>query len=536
MAARAKVYISIPSLCLVLLFYSIRQSAPIIVEPTALLGLGSYLPATYWIGLALLLSCSVFAFIDTEFRNEAVFLYILLTLGVFLFGIGVLVQENPASPAVYYPSAVVYRVLAAGSIDISAPHDLLSYLDWPAIHFLSAALLETTAMKFDFLLRYATLFWMLCFVLVTFSVGKRLGFKANVSFLLSFLALSAFGIVGHFNYTPQGIALVLYFFLIMFWLGRTGPRAEVPEAVMLFLVFAALTLTHGFTSVVALAGLVVVSAYRRRFATLALLVVILFVWYVYQAFAAMEAVPSLWARPFTALQLERYIVPATPERLVHRYAMYYYLAAYGIAVIASVALLLRGKLDGQVGKRVLSLLYWLIPITLLLGFLYGHETPLRLYYYAIVPAVIITSLAIRSRKGLIGLMVLSIVFFVPARYGDIAGYGQVSTAELRGAEFFADRVKPNEPYFYNYDRALILFYDTSLETLLHYTPMYLPWEEGPSWMDKAGYVVLGKQGHDALTYSARGEDPYDLWPQTQKGREAAIVYSSGHFQIYANMR
>jgi len=499
-----------------------------------LLGLGSRLPATYWIGLTFLLLCSVFASTDGEIENEGVFLYILLTLGFFLFGIGVLVQDNPISPAVYYPSAVVNRVLASGSIDISGNHDLLPYFDWPAIHFLSASLLEITALKFSLLLKYATLFWMLTFLLVAFSIGKRIGFKANASFLLSFLTLSAFSIGGHSSYTPQGMALILYFFLVMFWLGRTGSRSEVSETVVLLLVFAALVVTHGLTSIVALAGLVVVLTNQNRYGTLALLVVTFIGWYMYQTLTAFEAVPILWTKPFTALHLERYIAPATTEKLIHRYAMYYYVVAYGLAVAVSLGLVIKGKLDSQAMQRVLTLLYWLVPVSLLLGFLYGHETPLRLYYYAIAPIVIIVCLAIRNRAALIGLMIFSIVFFVPARYGDIAGYGQVSTSELRGAEFFAHRVKPTEPYFYNYDRALILYFDTSLETLLHYTPMYLPREEGPTWMNKAAYVVLGKQGHDALIYGSRDDDPYQRWPQTDRGRQTARIYSSGDFQVYAN--
>ena len=91
--SRQKLYLILVFASLNLLFLGIWQTGPVIVQPDAPLGLASYLPALYWIGLALIVLVSVLAFLDREVERDAVFITILIALGLFLYGIRVFLYE-----------------------------------------------------------------------------------------------------------------------------------------------------------------------------------------------------------------------------------------------------------------------------------------------------------------------------------------------------------------------------------------------------------------------------------------------------------
>ena len=67
---RRKIYLILVFVSLTLLFYSSWQVRPVIVEPYDPVGLVSHLALGYWIGLALLVIVSAFAFLDRELRHE----------------------------------------------------------------------------------------------------------------------------------------------------------------------------------------------------------------------------------------------------------------------------------------------------------------------------------------------------------------------------------------------------------------------------------------------------------------------------------
>ena len=66
---RKKIYLIMAFISLILFFLAVWKVSPVIVEPSAPLGLASYLPVTYWIGFALIMITGVLAILDKELKK-----------------------------------------------------------------------------------------------------------------------------------------------------------------------------------------------------------------------------------------------------------------------------------------------------------------------------------------------------------------------------------------------------------------------------------------------------------------------------------
>ena len=536
--ARQKIYLLLAFVSLILLFYSIWQIKPVIVEVEDPVGLVSHFTACYWIGLALLVLDAIFAFLDRELKKDAIFIVILITLGMFLFGIVPFVYENTRHADVYYHPSLVYNLLEEHHIDIkNSP--LATYYQWPALLFTSASILTTTGFTGDFiqgLVKYVPLFYMLCFVFITYSIGKRLELAPNYCFLLSFLTLSSW--LYMFHYANHAVALLLYLLIFMLLI---SPRRTVAESVIIMLLYGALVITHGLTSLAVLPALVTISIYRKEGRFIALFVAIFAAWFLYQATPAMEAgVRWWWANPlfniFEMAQVERYATPSAPARLVIRYSTLTYVALYGSLVVGSAILLLRRSITGQRRKQVIFLFCWAIGAGVIIFSGYGQAL-WRSYIFCIVPAVAIVVLSFPSRKLMLALMCLCVALSLPANYGGEVSWGQVLTTELKGAKFFACEVKPQPPdeYFYviGGGERVILSYNPNLLGVHRRWAAQFPSEVDLSTLDRVHYVIISKQGTDGVKF-AWGEDPYAAWPETEAGKRANLIYNNGYFQIYEN--
>lgn len=536
LSSRQKIYLILVFVSLSLLFYSAWQVRPVIVEVEAPLGLASYFAPGYWVGLALLVITSIFAFLDRELKKDAIFIVILVALGLFLQGITVFVYENAVDPTAYYPNAWVYNLLATHHLDVAEPLRMISYYTWPAMHFISASLLEVTGLDLIPIMKYAPLLWVLCLVLITYGIGKRFKLEPNRCFLVSFLAISSWLISYAGFYYTRFPAMLL--FLLLFMLLLT-PRRTVAESLVVMLMFAALVLTHGLTAIVVLPAVILLSFYRRDYRFVALFIVIFGAWHIYEASLALEAGIQAFAIPlrsiFEAALMGGYQGAASTARYATRYSQLSYLALYVVLMIGSVILLLRGRITGQRREQVIALFCWSIGVALIV--FWGHgEAVLRTYIYLLVPAVCIIALSFSSRKLLIPLMCLFVALSPLANYGAQANWGQVLTTELKGTKFFALEVKPQESYFYGYGEQLILYNDTNLVTVPLYSPLWLfrpPGEVDVSTLNELHYVIISKQGTD-LQMFLWWEAAYDAWPRTEVGRMADLIYNNGYFQIYVN--
>lgn len=531
--SRQKVYLTLTFVSLILLFYSVWQIKPVIVEPEDPLGLASHFTPCYWIGLAILVGTSILAFLDRELKKDAIFIVILIAVGLFLFLTPSLVYENARNPDIYR-NTQVYELLASHHIDFEKP--LNSYYLWPALHLISASLLTVSGVGIGFM-RYMPVFCMLLLIFVSHATGKRLGLAPNRCFLLSFLVLSSWLFMS--DYTSYTLGMLLYLVLFMLLI---APRRTVAESVAVIFVFAALVITHGLTSLAVIPGLLLLSIYRKEPRFIALFAVVFGAWFMYQAATAMELGIKQWlAQPlfniFEISQVERYQVPAAVGRAITRYSQLGYLALYGALVTGGAILLLKRRLTGQVRKQVICLFCWSIGVALLIFSGYGQAS-YRTYLFILIAAVCITVLSFSSRKLtqalIIAVMCLCITFCLPANYGGDAAFGQVLTSELKGAQFMALKVKPEHPFYCGYNPCLFYYYDTNLMVVSVSSPEYLarwPGEVDLSVLDKLPYVIISKQGTAYLLFSW-GEDPYATWPQTEAGRKANLIYNNGYYQIY----
>ena len=547
--ARIKTYLILACLSITLFVYSVWTIRPVIVEPTDLLGLASRLPASYWLGLTFLLLCSVLVFLDRVMRKEWVFIFILCVLGLYTIGAGVFAFENPILGTAYQPSGIVRTLLENHHLYALKDYNVVAYYNWPAIHFLSASALTVsgTDMSLDFI-RYAPLIWGLGFVLITYGIGRRANLNPNQCFLISFLGFSSLSAV-EVVYNPQNIAIILYLCLFMIlatphWYSTTGDR------VCAILLFSALVLTHGLTTLGVLAPIVVLCVYRRRFKLLIiimLLVVAVFsAWYIYVGRAVFEAnVAKLIAKALDNIRWlmnpETYTAPgATPDRDLTRYLQLSYLGLYALFVGISFIFLKLGKIKVPHKEWVQNCFCWLVGLAFLTFVGYQIEGPYRLYFMGIVPAVSIIALSFspqlkRPKIALIFLMVVFLALSLPTRYGTVANFGQIPSTHLKGNQFISRDIGRGVSLF-THGPNLVSFYNPDA---INAGGLTQRWgfpdlkEVDLSRLDKQKYVLLSEQGRRNLLWSYGWDHFYD-WPETEGGRRANLMYNNGGFQIYAN--
>jgi len=550
--SRQKIYLILVFLSIVLLFYSIWQVYPVVVNITDPLGMASQLPPWYWVGLALIVLVSIFAFLDGEIKKDAIFILILIVLGLFLFGVRTLFAENTGDPTAYSPLGDVRTLLASHHIDITnPPHgDIQTYYSWPAFHFINASILEISGVTFSFI-KYMPLFFLLCFVSITYAIGKRFELPSNRCFLLSFLALSSWLIGFAGFYYPRMYAMLL--FLLLFMLLLT-PQRTVAETIAAVLIFSAAILTHGMFPMVLIPGLVLLAIYRRDIRFVALFIVIFGAWYMYQCPLALESGVRTLSKPLFDIlhlaQVERYQEPTLTLVLAVRYSRFAYLISYVALMAGSAILLLGRRITGEYRKQVIALFTFAIGVSLALVLGFGEQA-YRTYLYCVVPAAsiaVLTVLSFSRRKIVTALTIFLMCLFVaahlPANYGGEAQWGQVLTSELRGTEHFALRVKPavGTATFYTYATQLAFFHNPDLRgtvafpssqtvynTYVHlqkkHVPIVSPLEVLDRYYHIINYVIISNQGEVAY---------WEDWPQTEGGKEAYLIYNNGNLQIYDN--
>jgi len=533
---RQIVYLLILFTSLILLFYGIWQVRPIIVAVEAPLGLASYLHIAYWIGLALVVLVSVFAFLDQALKKDALFILILLTLGLFLLGIRVFVEENALDADSYYPVSEVFNLLAVRHFDIANTSHIARYYSWPAFHFISATLLEVTGLKLITLMKYTPLYSILFFVLITYGIGKRLSLPPNSCFLLGFLAISSWLIAFNGFYYPRLMAAT--FFLLLFML-LVLPDRTISRRITLLILFSALVLTHGFVTVLVILGVLALSIYRKEINLVTVFIAIFAVWYMYQSYGGMETGIRALEKPlrdiFELARMERYETASPMGRLIARYSQLTYLLIYGTLIIGSIFLILRKKITGKRRHQIIALYVWIMGVGLTVAGSFGQDVT-RTYAFSIVQLACIVILSNFSKKLLIPVMCIFVILSPMVNYASLAVFGQVTSSALSGARFFALKVKPQESIFAVFNTKLPLFYDPDLIMVNTASYKYATkWMVGGdvSQIDKYRYVVFNKLASDELRFQF-GKDQFLIWPQTVIGSKSDLIYNNGFLQIYEN--
>lgn len=548
--SRQKIYLILVSLSLILLFYSIWEIKPVIVETDDPIGLVSHLTPAYWIGLTLLLVVSIFAFLDQEVKSDFTYVAVLLALGLFLVGIVVFAYANTRDPDVYYPNSEVYRLVDEGTFDIEAL-PIAAHYSWPTLHIMNVAVRTVSGMNGDFIqgfVKYMPLFWILMFVLTTYGIGKRLGLAPRWCFLLSFLPLASWWELNHYHNHSWAVLLYLLLFLLLL---RT--KGTVGESVATILLFSALLLTHGTTALIFILAFLMLSMYRRDTRFVALFPVLFCAWYVYAASRCVgEGLSQALSDPFRQIvntaQAERYQLPSVVARDFARYSQLVYLATYLTLVMASAILLLRGKIPREYRKLVIACFVWTVGVApLIFSGLLAPELH-RFYLLSLVPAAVIIVLSFSTFSRtltaalMIGVLSLTVGLRLPAEYAVEAAWIQVPTTELKGSEFFVRKVEPSpalNPLYFSANvsvAALLLGVDPRVEYSWELRVSTLPpwpeieYGEIDKWVE---YIMISKQGVASELF-AFGQRAYTAWPQSEGGRRADLLYDNGEFQLYYN--
>lgn len=544
---RQKLYLIMVFFSLILLFYSIWQVKPVIVELGAPLGLASYLTPAYWIGLALIVGVSILAFLDREIKRDAIFVIILVALGLILIGVAVFAEENAREGSNFYPFSEISNWLPTHHLDIAHPYWLLSYYSWPVYHFISASMVEITGDAFDFneFAKYWPLIFMFFLILVTYGIGKRFELAPNRCFLLSFLTLSSW--IMMVDYAPRTLGLMLYLLLFMLLL---TPRKTTGESIAAILTFSAIVLTHPIAIWHTLLGLALFSVYRREWRFLPLFIVISGGWYLYQAPSSIiESGLTDWVlNPlqgiFRALHPTTSGLPViTTARQVARYSMVGLGVLYSGFMIRSLILLLRQGITGQQRKQVISLFYWMVGVALVV--LSGiMESVWRTFVFLLVPMVSIIALSFSGRRLVtalvVAVMVLSSVICLGASYAGEVAWGQVLTSELRGAQFIAYNhveVPGRTVVYFDGNMQFIYYYNPNTVRTMDFRITEFHQKSLPkidfSVMDTAHYVITSADSA-VTSLTALSMDPSSSWVQTEGGRKADLIYNNGYFQVYEN--
>lgn len=542
--SRQKIYLIMVFISLILLFYSAHQIAYVVVESKDIFGLIDYLTPCYWTGLILLVIISIFVFLDSALNNDLIYLFILFVLGLFLIVYTAFIYENPTESANFYPFSEINNWLPSHSLGIANQPNVASYYSWPAFQFISAFIVLIWGISFDFFLfaKYVPLLFLILFILICYSIGKRLNLEPKGCFLLSFLSLASWLSITA-DYSARTIGLMLLLLLFMLLLTQ---RQTISEIILTILIYSAIIITHSLTIIAIIPAFILFSFYKRSYRFLILFLVIFGGWYLFQAYLALSlGIQQALAYPFRQLlifsRMEYGEDVTSSARIMSHYAWLTYMILYCILMLGSILMLLFRKIPAQRKNIVISAFAWAIGIGIVMLLLGFNDASLRIYSYCLVPAVCIFVLSFDYKRkifAIIGivLMCILVVPHMPAEYSDEMSWGQILTSDAKGADFFAVKVKPTDIYYNAGHIPLVYYYNPSLSSIpVHQGAVYEPWryQVDISTLDRVSHVILSNKG-SGRAFFIWGKDPYALWSQTAAGQTADLIYNNNGFQVYAN--
>lgn len=541
LCSRQKIYLILALVSLSLSLYGVWKIRPVIVDINDFLGLTSHLTIIYWLGLILIVLDSILVYLDNDL-DKKFFIFILIVTGLILFGPGILSYDIVKGTASYYPAGEVKNILLTNKIDISSDIPLISYRSWPAFHMISASILYMTNIDFVNLIKYMPLFWLLFFILITFSIGKRLNFSLCQSFLLSFLSISSFW-VSQYYYSPQSFGFLLY--LMIFLLGIisfTNNDMNTTKKFLFLLIFSTIVIDHLLTTITTISSLIFFFNYRiikeKDIRLLLITFLIIFMaWHVYLSLQVLKiGIPDFIGRMMTTEFYSLAKTKLNPGSQTDLFSKIFQLAYIFIFSILIVISLFLDRL--KIKKTYLRPIYfWLIGITFISIIAYGTETYERVYMFSIVPIICIIIISFMDHKLdkrlFVSLMVVFIILFIPAHYGN-ESIGTGTLTELKGSEFFSLEIKPHEPYFdsYFYEfNKYIFYFDPSLLSIKHES-FYKTYDY--SKMENTKYIIESRLTNNRYMF-IYDFDPLQAWLDKNE-KQVNMLYNNGFFDIYKKVR
>lgn len=538
---RKKLYLILGNLSLILLFYSIWETKPVIVNLNSYLGLTSHLPINYWIGLFLIILCSIFIYFDNELKEDTIYIFILIIFGLFLFGVAIFVEENARWWDSYYPISEVKNILSLGYIEISPKYPSSSYYNWPGYHLITAFLISFSNFQLISIIKYMPLFNILTIIFLTYTIGKKLEFSLNQCFLLSYLLLSSLWVTTLYYYGPQAMAyilsLVIFLFLVQF-------KNTAKEKVIIVLTFLSIVITHALTTIVAVLSPMIISSFYKKQSKIRLFFIVFFIgWYIYLLPAILEVgiksfIYQIINMDFYFLKNTPTFIPITPIKTIINNFRLSYLIIFLIYTVAVFIEYLAGyvKKENLVNIKICAL--WLIGISLFALYNYDSTAFVRYYIFGLVPLICIIILSFSNKYFFIPLIILLAVLHIPAHYGD-ESFVMTRTSELKGSEFFSSINVSSTYTCYHWSTQHVFFYKPALlfESIANEEKgwkkkciFYYPISDDISILANTNYVIDTIQTDNMMKY-LMNFNPISEW-LTNNRQDFSKIYTSKFYNIY----
>lgn len=553
-----KIYLIFALICLLLLFYSIWEIKPVVVDIIDFLGLLSHFTLAYWIGYVLVVLFSVKLYLDNNIKKEYLYLTYLIVIGLFIFGVPVFAEDNARFPWSYYPAGEVKTVLEKHYIDFDSKYPVMTYRSWPAMHFISATMIYLTDIKIENLIKYMPLFWVFSVIIITFSFGKRLGLLPNQSFIASFLILASLWTPLYY-YGPPSLSYLLYLLLFMFIVvfGISSKMSFVEDrkdtkinlmkdkietTILICLTFFSLVIAHILTPIALISSFVFSSSFIRTFhkerVKFILFFLILFIiWNLFFTPAILKIGLKEFIEQamnldfFSFIKTDKYSAGEFLMRKIVHYSRLFYAGIYAITMVAAYTLYITGRIKGDNKERAKICFFWFAGILALLLLRYGaNEIDDRVFLYSLVPMVFIM-IFIFDRKILAVFAIVLMLPHLPAHYGT-ESFDLIRTAELNGAKFFSEKtVFDNSMTYFSMWDTFIDYYDPE-KILIYSKRLSVSHKPDISLIDTSTFIINSDGSHAFLFYSY-GFDPLKEWIESNQGN-ISLFYNNGHFQIYKN--
>lgn len=536
---KKKIYLIFINISIFLFLANIWSIKYVVVSTNDFLGLTSHLDPSYWIGLAIVTILSIKIYIDTTIKNRYIFIFLLLSLGIFLFGLGILAEQHARVAVAYYPAGEVDTLLANGHIDLISEYPVIAYRSWPSLHFISASIMYLCNAKNGELINYMPFHWIFCIILLTFALGIRLKFSSNNSFLLSYLFLSSFILVQYY-YSPQALAFILYVIIFLIIISSDN---RISSILILIISFSSLVVMHGITSIASFLGILMVSTYNihnekndKYLRQIFLFLSIICFWYIFLSPLILNIGVDLFMQQLLNMDFLAFTGSAkyntqifTLSRYITKYFSLAYTFIYSICLLGAFFIYRKGKIEIENRMRLEKCFIWLLGIFLIALVKYGHEADERTYMLGLIPIICILIISFSNKKVFPTLMILFIVLHIPAHYGGESCM-QTLDEELNGSNFFAKNIIPAEIYFYNF-APYVWYYNNSLVnipfTSLEYSNI------GINIFNKVRYIIDSTRYRNNQIY-INNRDPIKDWIQLEGIEKTNLLYSNGGFRILEN--
>ena len=505
----------------ILLAISLLTTSIISIKPRDL-GLASYLPATFWVGLSLL---GVLWFVG---RNSKHYLIagLLLTFA-YLFIAPVLIKKPVWLSNSYYPYAESLLINSNGHLEPRKLDILTSYHYWPVFLFLASPFTLITSMPTEPILKLFPLISVGLYTLLTYLI-LRVKFEFKYAILGSaFFLCSFFSRQQYFG--PPGIAYIYYLiaFLLSTWIFFSGKKNKNIFLILFFVISILLIFTHILTSFLLIISLISIycaymfinkkSHYILGISILGLITIF--------SIHNIYIVPNFGLLRLMIVNifegLESFSFFNESNRIIGTFAneLNYYsswaiviinLIGFGITTINN----LRKKSNKESYTIYLAIFIITLGIFGIIGRYGAHEAYQRAFMFGLVPLAYLSVNVMQKRVYLLNILIISLAFLnIPAQYGSDT-FRLANEKQLSGSRFFAYNT-PNQITVHGQFSLYIRYYDPVQHITFKNIPgTSLPFTFIPNNTDifnainSTDYTILSNLTYNFVTYYY-GKNLYD---------------------------